>query len=86
MKAESPEKVRFVFFSTSESEFRQFEFNLRRAVLYFLVASAAIASILFSSFSISNRLFENEANNTLVKTNVFLKKKIKGLQSNIDKL
>ena len=77
------DKIRLVFFSDRESEFRQFEFNVRRAAVYFLVTAVGIGSILFSSISISNRLFENSSNTALAKTNTFLKKKVKNLQNNI---
>ncbi len=80
------DKIRLVFFSDRESEFRQFEFNVRRAAVYFLVTAVAIGSILFSSISISNRLFENSSNTALAKTNTFLKKKVKNLQNNIEEI
>lgn len=86
MKTQNLEKVRLIFFSTGESEFRQFEFNLKRAIVYFLVSAAAIASILFSSVSISSRLFQDNTHVSLMKTNSFLKKKIKTLKGNIDNL
>jgi len=80
------DKIRLVFFSDGESEFRQFEFNMRRAAGYFFVIAVAIGSILFSSISISNRLFENNSNTALAKTNTFLKKKVKNLRNNIEDL
>ena len=79
-------KIRLVFFSDGESEFRQFEFNVRRAAVYFFATAVAIGSILFSSISISNRLFENKSNTALAKTNTFLKKKVKNLQNNIEEI
>jgi len=80
------DKIRLVFFSDGESEFRQFEFNVRRIAVYFFVTAVAIGSILFSSISISNRLFENSSNTALAKTNTFLKKKVKNLQNNIEEI
>ncbi len=80
------DKIRLVFFSDGESEFRQFELNVRRAAVYFFATAVAIGSILFSSISISNRLFENNSNTALAKTNTFLKKKVKNLQNNIEDL
>lgn len=78
--------IRLIFFSTGESEFRQFEFNLRKVLIMLLVGAVACTGIFWGSVAICNKLFQDNTNISLANTNEYLKKKIKQLQSNIERI
>lgn len=80
------DKIRLIFFSTGETEFRQFEFSLQRVVLYLFVAVFLVAGVFLTSVSISNKLYQKNTEGSLTKTNGYLKRKIKSLQGNIENL
>ncbi|MFQ5649923.1 MAG: M23 family metallopeptidase [bacterium] len=89
MKLKRPsrlDKIRLIFFSTSETEFRQFEFSLQRVLMYLLLVAVGVGCIFMGSVSISNKLYQNNTNSSLAKTNHYLKKKIKSLQSSVENL
>ncbi len=80
------DKIRLIFFSNGETDFRQFEFNLKRMLWILLVVVMISSSLFLGSTAISNSLYQDTTNSTLSKTNIYLKKKIKTLHSSVDKL
>jgi len=80
------DKIRLIFFSTGESEFRQFEFNLKKVLIALLVTIVLCTGIFWGSVAICNRLFQDNTNTSLAKTNEFLRQKIKQLQSGIERI
>ncbi len=89
MKIKAPsrlDKIRLIFFSTGETDFRQFEFSLQRLLFYILVTAFVVAGIFLGSVSLSNKLYQSSTNSSLVGTNQYLKKKIKSLHGTIENL
>lgn len=80
------DKIRLIFFSTAETDFRQFEFNLQRLLLILLIVVVAIGSVFMASVTISNTLSQNNTNSSLVRTNSYLKKKLKSLQTDVKRI
>ncbi len=80
------DKIRLIFFSTGETEFRQFEFSLQRVLLWIVAASVVMSCFFWGSVSVSNSLYRHNTDNSLAKTNGYLKKKIVSLQGNIESL
>ncbi|MFQ5823950.1 MAG: peptidoglycan DD-metalloendopeptidase family protein [bacterium] len=85
-KLKKQNKIRLIFFSTGESEIRQFEFNLRRLIIKLIALSVIIIGVFWGSVTLLNSMYQSNTNSTLLRTNTFLKGKIKKLQSNIEKL
>ncbi|MFQ6113150.1 MAG: M23 family metallopeptidase [bacterium] len=89
MKLKKPrkqDKIRLIFFSTSESEFRQFEFSLRRFIYWLLAGAVLTIGVFWGSVTVCNMMFQDNTNGTLKRTNSFLKQRIKGLQTKIESL
>lgn len=89
MKLKRPsglDKIRLIFFSTGETDFRQFEFSLQRVFVYVTGAVVLIATVFMASVTLSNMLYQDSTNSSLTKTNSFLKKKLKKLQTDFSKL
>lgn len=80
------DKIRLIFFSNGETDFRQFEFNLHKLLWGVLVVAMVFASLFLGSVAISNSLYQDNTNSSLAKTNVYLKKKIKTLHGSVDML
>ncbi|MFQ5863949.1 MAG: M23 family metallopeptidase [bacterium] len=89
MKLKKPyihDKIRLIFFSTGESESRQFEFNVQRFIFMLLAIAVLMVGVFWGSVVICNIMFQNNTASNLKKTNVFLKDKIKNLQHKIELL
>ncbi|MFQ5706874.1 MAG: M23 family metallopeptidase [bacterium] len=89
MKIKTPsksDKIRLVFFSTGQSDIRQFEFNWRGLFTILGMASLMLSGLFFFSVTICNSLYQNNTHNHLIETNSFLKGKIKLLQNQVKKL
>ena len=80
------DKIRLIFFSNGETDFRQFEFNLQRLLWSILLVVMVFSGLFLGSVAISNRLYQDNTNSSLAKTNAYLKKKIKTLHGSVDKL
>ncbi len=80
------DKIRLIFFSTGESEFRQFEFNLQKFITILLCCAILFIGLFWGSVTISNMLFQSKTDSALEKTNSYLRSKIKRLQTNIERL
>lgn len=80
------DKIRLIFFSTGESDFKQFEFNLRKALFALLMTTILCTGVFLASVAICNRLFQDSTNTSLAKTNDFLRHKIKLLHSGIERI
>lgn len=85
-KSSKLDKIRLIFFSTGESDFRQFEFNLKKITMALLITTIICIGIFSGSVAICNRLFQDKTNDSLAKTNNFLRSKIKQLQSGIERI
>lgn len=85
-KGNSLDKIRLVFFSTAETEFRQFEFNLQRVLTVIFASVLILGGVFLVSVAICNKLYQDNTNTSLVKTNLFLKSKLKKLHSNMENL
>jgi murein DD-endopeptidase MepM/ murein hydrolase activator NlpD len=87
MKIKKPyihDKIRLIFFSTGESEFRQVEFNLRRFIYALLFVAVLMIGGFWGSVTVCNTVFQSNTNSNLKKTNTFLKEKIKNLQNKME--
>jgi len=80
------DKIRLIFFSSGETDFRQFEFSLQKLLLGTLAVITIFGCLFLASVAISNSLYQDNTNNSLAKTNAYLKKKIKALHGSVDKL
>ncbi len=85
-KPDKHDKIRLIFFSTKESEIRQFEFNLRRLVFVTMITTAVMGMIFVGSVTICNNLYQDNTNENLRKTNAFLKDQVVNLHDHIEKL
>lgn len=80
------DKIRLIFFSTGETEFRQFEFNLQRFLVGVFMAAIVMGGVFIASVAISNRLYHDNTSATLATTNEYLHKKVKSLQRNVEQI
>lgn len=85
-KLTKDDKVRLVFFSTAQSIYRQFEFGWRGVFTLLATISIVLGSAFFISVTVCNSLFQASTHNDLVKTNTFLRDKVKSMQNNLEKL
>ncbi len=85
-KSRKYDKIRLIFFSPSESEIRQFEFNLQRLISMTLITAAVFGGIFVGSVAICDRLFQSNTSQALAKRNEFLKVQVSKLNSSIEKM
>jgi len=85
-KPNSLDKIRLIFFSTDETDLRQFEFSLRRIFFTLLFVGGICGTIFMTSVAISNSLSQSDTNISLSKTNKYLTSKLKRLQGDFEKL
>jgi murein DD-endopeptidase MepM/ murein hydrolase activator NlpD len=82
----SDDKVRIIFFSTSQSSLRHFEFNLKKAILIFFFTAFVTGGLFMASATISNSLDRAEGQVDLQRSNDYLENQVSKLQENIDQL
>ncbi len=75
--------IRLIFFSPAESEIRQFEFNFRRLVMMALMTAVILTIVFVSSVIVCDRLFQNNTDVHISKSNSFLKEQVNKLQDSI---
>jgi murein DD-endopeptidase MepM/ murein hydrolase activator NlpD len=80
------DKLRLIFFSTGETEFRQFEFHLQRVFLCLAGVAIVCVGIFMISVTICNSLYQDNTNDALARTNDFLKQRIKNMQTQMQTL
>ncbi len=78
--------MRLIMFSTGQTELRQFEFSIRRVITSVLSVVIIFVGIFMASLAVSNIAFQNESDTALEQTNLFLKKKIQRLQTDVNTL
>ena len=79
-------KLRLILFSTGETNYRDFEFSLRRILLWIASAGLSCFAFFIVAVTLMNSIYQNTTNNSLLQTNSFLKQKIKSLQNDIEHL
>ncbi|MFQ5603786.1 MAG: M23 family metallopeptidase [bacterium] len=89
MKFKKPnkhDKVRMIFYSNGDSESRQFEFNLQKLFVMIMLTAVVMGAVFLTSVTITNGLNQNNINNKLKKTNLYLSEQVTKLQDNIQVL
>lgn len=89
MRIKKPKKndiIRLIYFSTDDSDIRQFQFSLSKIIFVIGISSIILTGLFFISVTISSRLYQNYTESQLLRTNAFLKEKIKSYQNNIERL
>ena len=87
MKLERPgrlDKIRLIFFSTGETDIRQFEFDLWRLFVGTFMVVIVMGGVFLASVAISDKLYQDNTTLSLVKTNDYLRKKVKTLQRSVE--
>ncbi|MFQ5637014.1 MAG: M23 family metallopeptidase [bacterium] len=87
MKLKRPhrhDKIRMIFFSTGDSEIRQFDINLQRLLLFVFMGSFVLVGLFMASVTICDNLFQD-------KTDVFshskdVQKQVSKLHVNLERL
>lgn len=78
--------IRLIFFSPSESEIRQFEFNLRRLVTTGILSVCVLGVVFVGSVIICDRLFQADTGVHLSKSNDFLREQVNKVQDTLGSL
>lgn len=85
-KPNKHDKIRLIFFSPTESEIRQFEFNLHRVMVKSLVSLSVLGGLFVGSVTICDRLYQDKTTIRLEKDNEELDEQIKELNTGIENL
>lgn len=75
-----------IFFSTGETDLKQYEFNLRRLMFHLVAVAAVLCVLFFGTVTLFNKLYQNNTQHSLLRKNTFLKKKIVNLQQSLEQL
>lgn len=78
------DKVRMIFFSTANSEVRQFDFDLQKLILTVFVTSFILAGIFMASVTICDSLFQPKTDS--MTNSGALHQEVTQLQSNIQRI
>ncbi len=82
-KSHRLDKIRLIFFSTGETDFRQFDFHLQKVLLYLLGIGIVFTGIFFGTVTIINTMYQTNTSKSVLEANDFLKRKILALQQDI---
>jgi murein DD-endopeptidase MepM/ murein hydrolase activator NlpD len=82
-KARKHDTIRLIFFSSMESEIRQFEFNLQRLIVTSLLTAFIFGGVFVGSVTICDRLFQDKTSLPRAKQNELLDDRVSQLSTSI---